>query len=82
MKNVPRWQQRACDLLLKRVHYESASLGFTEDQLVAIAQRPRYMANDTAEIQEATRLYVDTWIVPIIEAIRDGDRETAELYLR
>lgn len=82
MKHVPRWQQRACDLLLKRVQYETASIGFTRAQLDAMAQRPRYLADDTDELRAATRLYTQTWIVPLLEALRDGDRETAELYLR
>ncbi|MEM8737257.1 MAG: hypothetical protein AAGG38_02100 [Planctomycetota bacterium] len=80
MSNVPRWQQRAAQYLIDRAKFEKSSVGFTAEQLAELNQRRRYMPNDSDIIGEAVALYVDSWIIPVLEALRDGDRETAEAY--
>ncbi len=68
--------QKACQVLRHRVRYKSASL-----------RLPGSNNDDTLQIRAAVRLYVETWIVPILDAIEDGDmaklreiteRETSE----
>jgi len=54
----------ACDLLIARVRFETAVLSF--DRGVG------FRKDNTQEIRDATRLYVETWVVPLLELIRDG----------
>ena len=60
--------KEACRILLVKVRFERA--GFTKPG--------EYMSDEiyTQEIQESTKRYTESWIVPIIEAIRDGDIKT------
>ena len=51
---------KACQVLRSRVRYKTARLGTMEADL-------------TPEIREQTKLYVETWIVPIIDMIERGD---------
>ena len=60
---VPKTVEQACGLLIKRVRFETAELTLPDAPL----------GNDTLRIQEATGLYVESWIVPILKLIRDGD---------
>lgn len=55
---------RACEVLRARVRYEGACLRLPGT---------RFEDTDTPRIQEATRLYVESWIMPIIDAIEAGD---------
>jgi len=68
----PKWVKRAMDLAISRVRYERASLNFEGSEFGA----------DTQAIRDATELYTFTWITPLLEAVRDGDRETAEMMTR
>ena len=57
---------KACDVLRLRVRYQKgARLRLPSSQLLT--------ADDTALIRTATRLYVETWIVPLIDAMQSGD---------
>ena len=63
---VNRTLSTACDVLRSKVRYETAYLHLPSTD-------PCSPNSDTVAIREATRLYVETWIVPIIDAIQDGD---------
>ena len=54
----------ACQILRQRVRFEGASIRLPTTQ---------FPDEDTEAIQDATRLYVETWIVPILDAIETGD---------
>jgi hypothetical protein len=56
--------QKACQVLRRRVRYDRAALRL---------ESTRFPKDDTAEIREATRLYVETWIVPLLDMIEVGD---------
>lgn len=64
MRTTPTFT-RACDVLRSRVRFETAALRLPGRELVK--------HNDTELIREATRVYVETWIVPLIDAIQSGD---------
>ena len=36
-------------------------------------ERPRNMADDTDEIREAMRIYVETWILPVIDELLSNE---------
>lgn len=59
--------QKACDCLIDRVRYKNAA--FTPPGPRRVESSKEY----TDEIREATRLYVETWIVPVLEALKEGD---------
>lgn len=54
---------------IKRARFEGAYIRLPDTPLPEA---------DTAVIREATRVYVETWLVPLLEAVRDGDVETAK----
>ena len=56
--------QRACDVLRSRVRFETARLRLPGRQLM--------QTDDTALIREATRLFTETWVVPLIDAMQNG----------
>ena len=64
--------QAACDTLIKRVRFETASLQLQRSLSHAFD-------NDTAAIREATRIYTETWIVPMLRAIKANDLDTMRL---
>lgn len=41
-----------------------------------------YMRNDTPAIQEAMRLYRESWIEPILDCLESGDTKGLELWTR
>lgn len=63
----------ALNLVIRRVRFELA--GF---------QLPGHSINDTTKdtdaIREATKLYMSTWVEPILMAIRDGDTESLKIH--
>lgn len=61
---VPITIQLACQVLRARVRYKSAWFHLPA---------PGSSANDTEAIIKATKLYVETWIVPLLDMIEDGD---------
>ena len=65
MRTEGKTFQLACDTLRNRVRFEGAKMRLPGRQLMA--------ADDTALIREATQLYVETWIVPLINAMQSGD---------
>lgn len=65
--------QAACDTLIQRVRYSSASLNLAGSTS---------QTDDTAAIREATRLYTDTWIIPLLRAIKENDLDTLRLFTR
>lgn len=58
-------QNRALQVLRKRVQYKGAHL-----QLPGTVG---LSSDDTPAIREATRLYVASWILPLINALEAGD---------
>lgn len=60
--------QAACNLLIDRVQFKTAK--FRDPGVVwSTMSQDQY----TDQLREATRLYTDTWVVPLLRAIRDGD---------
>lgn len=66
--------QRACDVLRSRVRYEPPAR-------LRLPGRETMSADDTALIREATRLYVETWIVPLINSMQTGSAEDIKIWL-
>ena len=62
---------KACQVLRKRVRYDGAGL--------ALPTTP-FPGDDTPAIKEATMLYVESWIVPLIDAIESGDMSLIRKY--
>lgn len=62
---------KACQVLRKRVRYDGAGL--------RLAETP-FPGDDTARIAQATHLYVESWIVPLIDAIESGDFTVIKRY--
>jgi hypothetical protein len=62
---IPKSFQKACQLLIGRVRFSHASF--------KLGDNPMSNDQDTELIRAATRLYVETWIVPVIEMIQRGD---------
>jgi hypothetical protein len=56
--------KKACQVLRRRVRYDGASL--------RLPTTP-FPGDNTKAIRAATRLYVETWIVPLLDAIESGD---------
>ncbi|MHC4372140.1 MAG: hypothetical protein ACYSW8_31425 [Planctomycetota bacterium] len=69
----PKWVCRVMDLLIERVRYEGATQSLDPEDPCS---------DDTQAIRDATELYTRTWIIPLLEAVRDGDRATAEMMTR
>lgn len=55
---------KACQILRKRVRFKTARLQLPGNDT---------FKDDTPIIREVTRLYVETWIVPLLDAIESGD---------
>lgn len=62
---------KACQILRKRVRYDGADL-----RLPTTA----FPASDTSAICAATRLYVESWIVPLLDCIESGDMTLINTY--
>jgi hypothetical protein len=65
--------QRACDVLRSRVRFETAHLQLPSSQI--------RMQNDTPVIRESTRIFMETWVVPLIDAMQRGDVQGIKDYL-
>jgi len=74
MRTESKTFSRACDTLRSRVRFETAHLRFPSNHILA--------TNDTPVIREATRLYVETWVVPLIDAMQRGDVQRIKDMLR
>ena len=68
----PKYVQRAMDLAISRVRFETASLRLPGTD---------FGDDDTEVIREATELYMETWVVRLLKAVRDGDRSMVEAML-
>jgi hypothetical protein len=60
--------REACQVLRKRVRFRDARLRLPDNRYTQRAHEA-----DTAAIIAATTRYVETWIVPILDAIESGD---------
>jgi len=69
MSDAPKWVKRAMDKAISRVRFEHAA--------IRLPGTP-FPATDTDTVREATKLYVETWIVPLLEAVRDNKRDVGE----
>lgn len=58
--------KKACQVLRSKVLFEHAGFILPGGNL-------NTTENDTAAIRQATRLYVDSWVLPILELIESGD---------
>jgi hypothetical protein len=65
--------QRACKVLRHRVRFTDAQFSLSDS-----------MSNqaDTDKIREATRLYISSWVEPIIDAIEIGDTSHLAFLIR
>ena len=63
--------EKACQIIRKRVRFKTAS--------ITLPGNPTFQ-NDTQAIREATRLYVESWIVPLLDAIESGDMSLVKEY--
>lgn len=64
-------QRRALLLLRHRIQLKDCVLRFEPEQRHAIAERssPSRVEDDTEEIREAIRLYRESWIEPLLDAL-------------
>ena len=69
---VSRLLDQACQMLLCRVRFQNAALRLPGT---------KFPNDDTQIIREATRGYIETWIVPIIRAIQAGDMKLLDRLL-
>jgi len=63
--------QKACQVLRNKVRYKKASFRLPGTSI----NDP----DDTGKIRECTRLFVETWIVPILDGIESGDTKGLNL---
>lgn len=75
MAQVAKCVQDACDLAVARVRFEGGvGVGFENEQLEEMVKiGGGFPHNHTEIIREATRLYTETWIVSLLQAIANGD---------
>lgn len=71
--NKDNARKLACQVLRAKVRYAHASL--------TLPGNP-FGCDDTGRIKEATRLFVESWIVPIIDDIERGNYEYTKRYLQ
>jgi hypothetical protein len=69
---VPKWVQQAMERAISEVRYEGAKLTLPGSAA---------FNDDTPVIRKATRLYTESWIIPLLEAVRDGDAGLAKMFL-
>ena len=69
MATAPKWVQRAMNKAISRVRFEHAAIRLPGTS---------FPDTDTDTVREATQLYVETWIVPLLEAVRDNNQPTGE----
>lgn len=62
---------KACQVIRKRVRFD--------DAVIALPTTP-FPGDDTKAIREATRLYVEAWIVPLLDSIESGDMTLLSQY--
>lgn len=67
---VPKVLQLACRRLRAAVRFKQASL--------RLPGTP-FSGDDTEAIREATALYMEAWVVPLIDAIESGDSNRMQL---
>jgi len=63
---VSKTLQKACQVLRHRMRYKSAGIRLPGSELSDTEK-------DTAIIREATKIYVESWIVPLLDCIEKGD---------
>lgn len=62
---------KACQILRKRVRFKTARMQLPGNDT---------FKDDTPMIRKATQLYVETWIVPLLDAIELGDTKLVKAY--
>lgn len=65
--------QKACRVLRSRINLRTATL--------RLPSSPAF-TNDTPAIRESMRLYLATWVHPILDAIETGDTKQLQYLLR
>lgn len=68
--------QRACRVLKNKVRFKCASFRLSDEASVMSNEE------DTELIKKATHLYIETWVIPIIDAIEKGDIRTLDILTR
>ena len=64
MAHVSKTVQRACRVLKERIRFREAHLRLPGSSMDD---------DDTLKIQLATEVYVDSWVIPLLDAIESGD---------
>jgi hypothetical protein len=62
---------KACQVIRKRVRFDGASIALPTTA---------FPGDDTKAIREATRIYVESWIVPLLDSIESGDMTRIRQY--
>jgi hypothetical protein len=77
---IAKWRLVALKTLRRRVQWEGASFGDCAPTAVHGGGHalPTHEGHVDAFIRERTRLYVKTWILPIIDCLIDGDYHRAK----
>lgn len=82
---VPQYVQDALKLLKYRTNLECASVGFTEKQLQGMVAKPNRGGpgiNDVPEMREQLRLFFQSWVNPIIDALAEPDAPYSRICLK
>lgn len=58
--------QKACQVLRRKVRYKNASFSLSNEVGM-------WNPEDTEAIRKATKLYTESWVVPILDYIETGD---------
>lgn len=67
-------QLKALKQLRQRLELETCKLQFTPEQRMAIAARENIVGNDdTPEIREASRVWRQSYILPLLDALIEQD---------
>ena len=81
----PEWVIKACERAIRLARYETAALSIPQDDIDELLKREakfgRAERDATDIIRKNTMVYVESWMIPLLKAIRDGDRHTIERYL-
>jgi hypothetical protein len=70
---------RACQLLRHRVRFKDSSALQWDDRDFRLCRRWKLTQAEKVELRRETMLYVESWIVPLLDAIESGDTHRLQL---
>lgn len=71
---VGKTLQKACRVLKAKIRFKRAHFRLSDDMNGG--------GKDTELIKAATKQYVETWVIPIIDAIEKGDMKTLKYLMQ